>query len=78
MMRQLPYILVVLATCGEFGFAAVLWLGHGDLFPLYLASLYFVRERWSGLKFVAVMIHRARWRRARRLVTQQRQAAQAA
>lgn len=51
--EEVPFIIVVVMTFGEFGFAAFLAFSHGDVFPIYLATLYFIRERWSGYHFMA-------------------------
>lgn len=49
-------LVVVAMTVGEFCFAGFLWLGHGDWFALYLASLYLLRERYSSLHGVAQIV----------------------
>ena len=63
-MAPLPYFIVLIGTLGEFSVAGFLAFGHGDFFPLYLASLYFVRERWSGFHFLVKVAHK-RLRRVR-------------
>lgn len=63
MKATLIYASVVMLTGGEFGVATWLLTAHGDAFPLYLATLYFIRERYSGLKWIALQIHKITYRR---------------
>lgn len=62
MPKETPFLVVVLLTVGEFGYATFLLFHHGDIFALYLAFKYSLAEKWSPMHYLEEHLKRKCWK----------------